>query len=106
MNHNDLPVFSGKCEGVVIVLPHSDRGGRLRPHPRRRNRRPDPVDTCAAAAPQWQCPALLVSVGSVLLPARRPLALQRLTARRAERAAIVQADYDKSIDQDQRAVKV
>ncbi|HGM5498524.1 TPA: hypothetical protein ACKP28_004607, partial [Stenotrophomonas maltophilia] len=35
-----------------------------------------------------------------------PVALQRLTARRAERAAIVQADYDKSIDQDQRAVKV
>jgi hypothetical protein len=29
-----------------------------------------------------------------------------LTARRAERAAIVQADYDKSIDQDQRGVKV
>jgi len=27
-----------------------------------------------------------------------------LTARRAERAAIVQADYDKSIDQDQRGV--
>jgi len=39
-------------------------------------------------------------------PARRPLALQRLTARRAERAVIVQADYDKSIDQDQRAVEV
>lgn len=106
MNHNDLPAFSGKCEDVVIVLPHSERGGRLRPHPRRRNRRPDPVDTCAAAAPQWQYPALPVPVGSVLLPARRPLALQRLTARRAERAAIVQADYDKSIDQDQRGVKV
>jgi len=72
MNHNDLPVFSGKCEGVVITLPHSGRGCRLRPHPRRRNRRPDPVDTCAAAAPQWQCPALPVSVGPVLLPARRP----------------------------------
>ncbi len=106
MNHNDLPAFSGKCEDVVIVLPHSERGGRLRPHPRRRNRRPDPVDTCAAAAPQWQYPALLVSVGSVLLPPDAPLALQRLTARRAERAAIVQADYDKSIDQDQRGVKV
>ncbi|KAG0926169.1 hypothetical protein G6F31_018482 [Rhizopus arrhizus] len=61
---------------------------------------------CAAAAPQWQYPALPVPVGSVLLPARRPLALQRWTARRAERAAIVQADYDKSIDQDQRSVKV
>ncbi|HYQ25013.1 hypothetical protein [Stenotrophomonas sp.] len=106
MSHNDLPAFSGKCEGVVIDLPHSGRGCRLRPHPRRRNRRPDPVDTCAAAAPQWQYPALPVSLGSVLLPARRPLALHQLTARRAERAAIVQADYDKSIDPDQRYVKV
>jgi len=39
-------------------------------------------------------------------PARRPLALHRQTARRAERAAIVQADYDKSIDPDQRCVKM
>jgi len=72
MNHNDLPAFSGKCEDVVIELPHSDRGGRLRPHPRRRNRRPDPVGTCAAAAPQWQFPALPVPVGSVLLPPDAP----------------------------------
>ncbi|KAG1260888.1 hypothetical protein G6F65_014977 [Rhizopus arrhizus] len=45
MNHNDLPAFSGKCEDVVIDPPHSDRGCRLRPPPRSRNRRPDPVGT-------------------------------------------------------------
>ncbi|MNB83558.1 hypothetical protein D3C75_303990 [compost metagenome] len=77
MNHNDLLAFSEKCEGVVIDLPHSGRGCRLRPHPRRRNRPPDPVGTCAAAAPQWQCSALLVPVGSVLLSHPTPLALHQ-----------------------------
>lgn len=77
MNHNDLLAFSTKCEGVVIDLPHSGRGCRLRPHPRRRNRPPDPVGTCAAAAPQWQCSALLVPVGSVLLSHPTPLALHQ-----------------------------
>lgn len=77
MNHNDLLAFSEKCEDVVIDLPHSGRGCRLRPHPRRRNRPPDPVGTCAAAAPQWQCSALLVPVGSVLLSHPTPLALHQ-----------------------------
>ncbi|QBR45983.1 hypothetical protein DAIF1_35700 [Stenotrophomonas indicatrix] len=77
MNHNDLLAFSTKCEDVVIDLPHSGRGCRLRPHPRRRNRPPDPVGTCAAAAPQWQCSALPVPVGSVLLSHPTPLALHQ-----------------------------
>ncbi|GEM_PF-4729260 len=77
MNHNDLHAFSAKCEDVVIDLPHSGRGCRLRPHPRRRNRPPDPVGTCAAAAPQWQCSALPVPVGSVLLSHPTPLALHQ-----------------------------
>lgn len=77
MNHNDLLAFSTKCEDVVIDLPHSGRGCRLRPHPRRRNRPPDPVGTCAAAAPQWQCSALHVPVGSVLLSHPTPLALHQ-----------------------------
>lgn len=77
MNHNDLRAFSGKCEGVVITSPHSGRGCRLRPHPRRRNRLPDPVGTCAAAAPQRQCPALHVPVGPVLLSRPAPLALHQ-----------------------------
>ncbi|WP_218054258.1 hypothetical protein, partial [Stenotrophomonas maltophilia] len=56
--------------------------------------------------PSGSTPRSLYPLDQYCFPARRPLALQRLTARRAERAVIVQADYDKSIDQDQRAVKV
>jgi len=44
----------------------------LRPHPRRRNRRPDPVDTRAAAAPQWQCPARLYPLDQYCFPPDAP----------------------------------
>lgn len=105
MNHNDLPAFSGKCEGVVISLPHSERLPVASPSPQTQPATGSgrylrgcrsPVAVPRAPCTRWISTA----------PARRPLALHRLTARRAERAAIVQADYDKSIDQDQRAVKV